>query len=452
MRVRLRANHANAAAGAAKRSLQVDRTGDGSIRGVSLARLGPALGHGFELDATSLAQIAALAGGAKARWTHGEMCADGIGTHLGRFSAPRLSPDGLGVDADFTFSPNAPHVQPEGLAVDARTFLLDAAEREPDTLGLSVVLDGLTLEDLVDAEGKPMLDAQGDPRRAARVTGIPRADFTGDPASNPAGLFAGVGAASLSEGASTVLAAALEAHGASKVRGFLRAWLSANPEPGANALALAPGTSLPPAGAPPVAPSAPPPGPACDGCAAYHAAGHGRGSADAMSSGAAASLEALNARLAVADALAVELRAKLAGADAAALAARVAESERVAADDAAWLESLSAESATLQAPIASAALDPVRAQLAAGNRSAARAIGGALLDVARARSGKPLASATKPLAPPKVDDHQLSVVRGHVQALRAQGVEVTVSEDGASFTVGAPRAAGSPANPTTRKG
>lgn len=402
MRVRLRAIPSG---GPKRTALQVNRTGEGSIRGVSLARLGPALGHGFELDAKSLEQIAALADGAKARWTHGEMCADGIGTHLGRFSAPRLAADGLGVDADFTFSPTATHVQPEGLAVDARTFLLDAAEKEPDTLGLSVVLDGLTLEDLVGADGAPLLDALGEPRRAARVTGIPRADFTADPAANPAGLFAG---AALAEGASSVLAGALEAHGAGKVRGYLRAWLAANPEPG-----MAPG-----------APAAPMPPAACAACADYHTAGHPPASA-----ALAVEVTDLKALLATAERATTDLRGKLAAAEATLASLRAADVERGLRDDAAYVEGLALESVSLQAPLLEADLAEVRAQLKAGNRPAARAIGTALLAASRARAGKPIAT-TKPLAPPVQDEHQLSVIRGTAESMRAQGFTVVLSADG----------------------
>lgn len=477
MRVRLRAT----GGGKTKTSLQVVRTGEGSIRGVSLARLGPALGHGFELDKTSLEQIAQLADGAKARWTHGEMCADGIGTHLGRFSSPRLSADGLGVDADFTFSPTAPHVQPEGLAVDARTYLLDAAEKEPDTIGLSVVLEGLTLEDLVDGDGKPMLDAQGDPRRAARVTGIPRADFTGDPAANPAGLFAGVAMAALSEGSQSVLAGAVEAYGAGKVRGVMRAWLAANPEPG----------GMPPAGAPATPGGVPSVGSSCEvscatcraacaaacaKCAATCAAACATCAAackvpgadvsaavaacDAACAAACAtcaqecdaacaacaqtcasgmSAGPIGAKLASHEALIVDLRTKLSAAEAILAQAKAADVERALREDAAYVEELARESAALQAPILEADLATVREQLAAGNKVAARAIGSALLGAAQARAGKPVAL-RKPLAPPKVDEHQLSVMRGQMASLRAQGYVVTPSEDGTTFTFAAPAA------------
>lgn len=154
--------------------LAVDRTGSGKILGASLATRGPALGHGFDLDDVSIDQIVALA--AKEPpvgwWTH---CAgeDGLGFHLGRWSAVRR--EGEKAVGDFHFSPAAKHVRPEGLSVDAATYLMDLAEQDPEAFGVS---PAITFE----------LDQKGS-RPVARVSAVRRADFTALPAANPSGLL-----------------------------------------------------------------------------------------------------------------------------------------------------------------------------------------------------------------------------------------------------------------------
>ncbi len=215
MRVRLRAKNS------ATKPPRVDRAGPGRINGLSLITKGEALGHGFWIDETTLSQVAEQAEGSKGRWTHGNLCADGLGTHLGRWENVKQLGDS--VVGDFAFSPTAKNVKPEGLSVDAPTYLMDLAERDPDAAGVSTVLelDAFALEELSEADKK----AGKEPKRFARTKSTPRADFVGDPAANPDGLFAGT-PSELSERASSALDEAAERFGAERVRGFLAAYLN----------------------------------------------------------------------------------------------------------------------------------------------------------------------------------------------------------------------------------
>lgn len=215
MRVRLRAKNS------AQKPPRVDRAGSGRINGLSLITKGEALGHGFWIDETTLGQVETHADGAKGRWTHGNLCADGLGTHLGRYENGRR--EGDSVLADFVFSPTAKHLKPEGLSVDAPTYLMDLAERDPDAAGVSTVLglDDFEVEKL-SAED---LKAGKEPKKLARVKAMPRADFVADPAANPDGLFAGT-PSELSEKATSALDEAAEIYGEERVRGFLASYLN----------------------------------------------------------------------------------------------------------------------------------------------------------------------------------------------------------------------------------
>lgn len=215
MRVRLRAKNST------QKPPRVDRSGSGRINGLSLITKGEALGHGFWIDDTTVDLVAEQAANGKGRWTHGNLCADGLGTHLGRWE--NVSRHGDSAVGDFAFSPTAKHVKPEGLSVDAPTYLMDLAERDPDAAGVSTVLElgDFELEKLSDADEK----AGKEPKRFARPKAVPRADFVGDPAANPDGLFAGT-PSELSERATSALEEAAERFGRERVRGFLAGYLN----------------------------------------------------------------------------------------------------------------------------------------------------------------------------------------------------------------------------------
>lgn len=201
----------------------MDRKGDGAILGASIITKGEALGHGFWIDDTTLDQTAKLADGAAGRWTHGDMCADGLGTHLGRWKNVRR--EGDSVLGDFHFSPLAKTVQPEGLSVDAASYLMDAAEKEPDILGVSAVLDIERFDESeCEDEDEDHEGEHAEPKKLARLAKVPRADMVADPAANPDGLFAGT-PSELAERYAVALSAATETHGRERVESFLRAYL-----------------------------------------------------------------------------------------------------------------------------------------------------------------------------------------------------------------------------------
>lgn len=182
-------------------NLKVDReTGHGVIRGVSLATSGPALGHGFELDEETIDQVALYYEGKIGRWTHGELSGDGLAQHLGRWKAlytrevqipdpetgeMRSHRQAVG---DFHFTRSAWKLKPDGLDVPAPEYLMDRAEEDPETLGISIVARFAMLEEK-DEDGNVS-------RRVGRILNekhAPRADWVADPAANPLGLHAGTG-------------------------------------------------------------------------------------------------------------------------------------------------------------------------------------------------------------------------------------------------------------------
>lgn len=179
--------------------LNVDReTGHGVIRGASLATEGEALGHGFKLDRRAIRQIAEKFPGKRGRWTHGGLSDDGLGRHLGAWENTStreveiLDPDtgearkALQAFGDFAFSESAHKIKPDGLDVPAPVYLMDRAEEDPSSFGVSIVA-GFTFE--------PELDENGDQtgERLGRIASAKRADFVADPAANPVGLHSGLG-------------------------------------------------------------------------------------------------------------------------------------------------------------------------------------------------------------------------------------------------------------------
>ena len=205
--------------------LTVDRSYPGRISGVSLITTGPAEGHGFEVDATTVEQVTAFASGLRGRWTHGDLSADGLGRHLGRWDNVRAESFrlcracGREVEApvcgacrqeaalewravgDFAFDRSAYSLRPDGLDVPAPVYLMDRADEDPKSLGISVVAR-FALED------EPALEGE-DPVRLARLPAradLLRGDWVADPAANPVGLHAGTDTPSeLTEGAIAAL-------------------------------------------------------------------------------------------------------------------------------------------------------------------------------------------------------------------------------------------------------
>lgn len=194
--------------------LEVDRAYPGRIRNASILTTGPALGHGFEVDKTTVEQVARYAASLRGRWTHGSVSEDGLGRHLGRWETVRLEsfrlcracnhevpgqtcPDCQAAPSeawravgDFVFAPSAWKLRPDGLDVSAPQYLMDRAEEDPQSLGISIVAR-FGYEEVEPEEGEP--------RRLARIASpkdLCRGDWVADPAANPLGLHAGTGGTS----------------------------------------------------------------------------------------------------------------------------------------------------------------------------------------------------------------------------------------------------------------
>lgn len=174
---------------------------------------GEALGHGFEVDETTIEQVAASLDGVPGRWTHGGLSDDGLARHLGHWRGGAVeqfklcrgcalesksvrcakcgdrAENASRVIADFEFSKSGHAIRPDGLDVPAAVYLMDRAEGEPGSLGISIVaefeLEEQTLEDGITRTIGHLAPV----KRALR-----RADWVADPAANPVGLHAGTGA------------------------------------------------------------------------------------------------------------------------------------------------------------------------------------------------------------------------------------------------------------------
>lgn len=135
----------------------------GVIRDVSVITVGPALGHGVQVDATTLAQVKACAetyaNGLKVKMTH----EGDAGDIVGRLTNFRIEGDQL--FADLHLLRSSPH----------RGYILELAETIPDTFGLSIAFSG-PIEEI-------------DEQRFARCVEIYSADIVSEPAANPTGLF-----------------------------------------------------------------------------------------------------------------------------------------------------------------------------------------------------------------------------------------------------------------------
>jgi len=202
--------------------LTVDRSYPGRIEGVSLITTGPAAGHGFEVDVTTVDQVTEYAEGLRGRWTHGDLSSDGLGRHLGRWENVHAEPfwlcqscsvevtHGLACPTcqeapttevravgDFAFDRSAYKLRPDGLDVPAPVYLMDRAEEDPHSLGISLVAR-------FAFEEEPAFEDE-EPARLARIPArgdLLRGDWVADPAANPVGLHAGTDTPSeLTEGA-----------------------------------------------------------------------------------------------------------------------------------------------------------------------------------------------------------------------------------------------------------
>jgi hypothetical protein len=306
----------------------VDREGLGVIRGVSIISEGEALGHGFQIDEELVDQIVEAGNASKrgvlSRWTHGNLCEDGLGKHLGRFQNLRKEVVSGRARAigDLHFSKTAHSFHPEGHELSAPELLMQLAEDEPDVLGISIVADLEMHEPEDDEENTGM--------SLGRLRKLLRADAVADPAANPEGLFAG-SSSELAERASFQLDAVVERFGEERVSSFLnRYWANRGVELGEPA------------------------------------------KAKAMAEQHLEQVTALQAQLAERDAQVVELQAALS-------ALREAETERKTRENEAALETLQAQATELGSPIPADDVEHVRDALARGDQKSADALSSAFL-------------------------------------------------------------------------
>lgn len=137
----------------------------GVIRGVSLITVGPALGHGVAIDRKTLEQVKTAAelytGGLKVKLDH----SGGAGDIIGYIDTMRIEGDKL--LGDLHLLQSSPH----------RTYILEIAQRIPDTFGLSIAFSGPSE---VDSDKKTILQ---------RCSEIYSVDLVSEPAANPDGFF-----------------------------------------------------------------------------------------------------------------------------------------------------------------------------------------------------------------------------------------------------------------------
>jgi hypothetical protein len=133
------------------------------IEGVSIISVGEAKGHGLFVDATTLQEVKACAesyaGGVKVNLDHGA----GIKDIVGFCDNFRIIGDKL--VADLNLLQNA----------EKRAYVLEIAEKLPDTFGISIAFSG------------PVREVGG--KRFASCTELYSADLVQTPAANPTGLF-----------------------------------------------------------------------------------------------------------------------------------------------------------------------------------------------------------------------------------------------------------------------
>jgi hypothetical protein len=138
----------------------------GIIRGVSLITQGQALGHGVMIDAVTLSQVKTAAeqyaGGLKVKLDH----SGGAGDIVGYIDALRI--DGEKLLGDLHLLQSSPH----------RSYILEIAQRIPDTFGLSIAFSG------------PSEKAKDGVTTLQRCSEIYSVDLVSEPAANPSGFFA----------------------------------------------------------------------------------------------------------------------------------------------------------------------------------------------------------------------------------------------------------------------
>ena len=166
----------------AKGEFSVDRTGNGSLKNVSVITRGPAQGHGFVVDDMMLQQVAdalnASPKGTKSRLTHPKpFGTDPIFTRLGRTAGTARVEDGK-VKCDLCFGSYAAGGPQGNLA----KYVMDLADEDPSDLGLSISFEPDEYLERTGPDGLPI-------EPAGRLKALVAVDVVDDPGANPDGLL-----------------------------------------------------------------------------------------------------------------------------------------------------------------------------------------------------------------------------------------------------------------------
>lgn len=169
--------------------VRVDRKAN-VIFGASLMQVGnlnDAEVRPWTVDAKTLDQALALStrspNGLKARFTHPNMSADGMGSYLGRWKNLRIDGDTLRGDLHIA---DAAFTSPQG---DLGNYVMDLAESDPESFGVSLAtkLDQGDLQAFTAAnDAKPKADRGMWPMR---FQAIKAGDVVDDPAATRGGMF-----------------------------------------------------------------------------------------------------------------------------------------------------------------------------------------------------------------------------------------------------------------------
>lgn len=157
--------------------------------GYSVMSVGPALGHGVDIDITTLEQVIehgnAKKNGLKSRFGHPNMSSEALGTFLGRSKNFRFSDDGQKALADLHIAESA-HEAPGG---DLAGYVMALAEEDPESFGASIVFE-MSVETRMDEDNKPEKDESGNELPPlARVEALFASDVVDEPAANESGFF-----------------------------------------------------------------------------------------------------------------------------------------------------------------------------------------------------------------------------------------------------------------------
>lgn len=133
------------------------------------------------IDEVTLQQVAehgnAATRGIKSRWTHPSMSNDGLGSSVGR--ARNFRVEGNAVYADIHVLKTSDY-SPRG---NIGQYILDLAEEDPESFGLSIVAD---FSEELQAD---LADLQPGEKLPLRLKGLRAVDFVDEPAATRGGLF-----------------------------------------------------------------------------------------------------------------------------------------------------------------------------------------------------------------------------------------------------------------------